>query len=194
MAEKDPVDVRQEQEALQRENRGMLARLSIVAVAMFGFGFALVPFYDHICRALGINSLTARAEIPANTQVDFSRKITIELDANAHNMPWRFRPLVRHLQVHPGQLVQVEYEIANVRSAPVTGQAVPSYGPSRAGAFVRKLECFCFTQQTLGPGETRRMPVTFTVDATLPAEINTMTLSYTFFEVAGAAVPPKGRI
>jgi|CXWL01.1.fsa_nt_gi cytochrome c oxidase assembly protein subunit 11 len=194
MAEKDPVDVRQEQEALQRENRGMLARLSIVAVAMFGFGFALVPFYDHICRALGVNSLTARAEIPANTQVDFSRKITIELDANAHNMPWRFRPLVRHLQVHPGQLVQVEYEIANVRSAPVTGQAVPSYGPSRAGAFVRKLECFCFTQQTLGPGETRRMPVTFTVDATLPAEINTMTLSYTFFEVAGAAVPPKGRI
>jgi cytochrome c oxidase assembly protein subunit 11 len=172
---------------LRRENRGMLTRLSIVAVGMFGFGFALVPFYDHICRALGINSLTARAEIPANTQVDYSRKITIELDANAHNMPWNFRPLVRHLEVHPGQLVQVEYEIANVRSAPVTGQAVPSYGPARSGAFVRKLECFCFSQQTLGAGETRRMPVSFTVDATLPKDINTMTLSYTFFEVAGAA-------
>lgn len=185
---------------LRRENRGMLTRLSIVAVGMFGFGFALVPFYDHICRALGINSLTARAEIPANTQVDYSRKITIELDANAHNMPWQFRPLVRHLQVHPGQLVQVEYEIANVRSAPVTGQAVPSYGPVHSGAYVRKLDCFCFTQQTLGPGETRRMPVSFTVDASLPADIHSMTLSYTFFEVAGAAASaaatpqPKGRI
>lgn len=189
-----------QQAELRRENRGMLTRLSIVAVGMFGFGFALVPFYDHICRALGINSLTARAEIPANTQVDYSRKITIELDANAHNMPWRFQPLVRHLEVHPGQLVQVEYEIANVRSAPVTGQAVPSYGPARSGAFVRKLDCFCFTQQTLGPGETRRMPVSFTVDASLPADINSMTLSYTFFEVAGTAAStapaaqPKGRI
>jgi cytochrome c oxidase assembly protein subunit 11 len=188
------------QAELRRENRGLLTRLSIVAVGMFGFGFALVPFYDHICRALGINSLTARAEIPANTQVDTSRLITIELDANAHNMPWQFRPLVRHLQVHPGQLVQVEYEIANVRSAPVTGQAVPSYGPVHSGAFVRKLDCFCFTQQTLGPGETRRMPVSFTVDASLPADIHSMTLSYTFFEVAGAsasatpATQPKGRI
>lgn len=196
MAEMGPVEVKQEE--LRRENRGMLTRLSIVAVAMFGFGFALVPFYDHICRALGINSLTARAEIPANTQVDTSRLITIELDANAHNMPWRFRPLVRHLEVHPGELVQVEYEIVNVRSAAVTGQAVPSYGPTLSGAYVRKLDCFCFKQQTLGPGETRRMPVTFTVDATLPADINTMTLSYTFFEVAGIASAggekPKERI
>ena len=190
----------QQQAELRRENRGLRTRLSIVAVAMFGFGFALVPFYDAICRALGVNSLTARAEIPANTQVDTSRLITIEFDANAHNMPWQFRPLVRHLQVHPGQLVQVEYEIANVRSAPVTGQAVPSYGPVHSGAFVRKLDCFCFTQQTLGPGETRRMPVSFTVDASLPADIHSMTLSYTFFEVAGtaASVAPaaqsKGRI
>jgi len=189
-----------QQAELRRENRGLLTRLSIVAVVMFGFGFALVPFYDAICRALGINSLTARAEIPANTQVDTSRLITIELDANAHNMPWQFRPLVRHLQVHPGQLVQVEYEIANVRSAPVTGQAVPSYGPVHSGAYVRKLDCFCFTQQTLGPGETRRMPVSFTVDASLPADIHSMTLSYTFFEVAGTAASagsapqPKGRI
>jgi cytochrome c oxidase assembly protein subunit 11 len=100
-------------------------------------------------------------------------------------MPWRFQPVVRHMQVHPGQLVHVEYEVSNVRSAPVTGQAVVSYGPALAGQFVRKLECFCFTQQVLGPGETRRMPVTFVVDAGLPEDINTFTLSYTFFEVAG---------
>ena len=166
-------------------NNRMLTRLSIVAVAMFGFGFALVPFYDHICRALGVNSMVERNELPANTQVDLTRTVTIELDANAHGMPWRFQPTVRHLQAHPGQLVHVEYEVANVRNAPMTGQAVVSYGPALAGRFVRKLDCFCFTQQTLAAGETRRMAVSFVLDATLPADINTLTLSYTFFEVAG---------
>jgi cytochrome c oxidase assembly protein subunit 11 len=152
---------------------------------MFGFGYALVPFYDKICLALGVNSLEVRAEPAANTQVDLTRMVTIEFDANSHGMPWSFRPMVRHMQVHPGQLVQVEYEVSNVRSASVTGQAVVSYGPSLAGRFVRKLDCFCFTQQTLAAGETRRMPVSFVVDSTLPSEINTFTLSYTFFEVAG---------
>ena len=167
------------------DNNRMLTRLSIVAVAMFGFGFALVPFYDHICRALGVNSMVEKSELPANTQVDRTRTVTIELDANAHGMPWRFQPTVRHLKVHPGELVHVEYEVANVRDVPVTGQAVVSYGPSLAGGFVRKLECFCFTQQTLAAGETRRMPVSFVLDAGLPVDINTFTLSYTFFEVAG---------
>ena len=167
------------------DNRRMLTRLSIVAVFMFGFGFALVPFYDRICVALGINSLVARAEPAANTQVDLTRTVTIEFDANSHGMPWSFKPTVRHMQVHPGQLVNVDYEVSNVRSAPVTGQAVVSYGPTLAGRFVRKLDCFCFTQQTLAAGETRRMPVSFVVDATLPADIHTFTLSYTFFEVAG---------
>ena len=170
---------------LTAENRRLFTRLSIVAVAMFGFGFALVPFYDTICKALGVNSLVEGDAIAANSVVDKTRLVTIELDANAHGMPWRFQPLVRHLEVHPGELVHVEYEVANVRTAPVTGQAVVSYGPALAGRFFRKLECFCFTQQTLAPGETRRMPVTFVVDATLPADINTITLSYTFFEVAG---------
>ena len=167
------------------DNRRMLTRLSIVAVLMFGFGYALVPFYDKICEALGINSLEARSEPAANTQVDLTRTVSIEFDANSHGMPWRFEPVVRHMKVHPGQLVHMDYEVSNVRSAPVTGQAVVSYGPSLAGRYVRKLECFCFTQQTLAAGETRRMPVTFVVDATLPADINTFTLSYTFFEVAG---------
>jgi cytochrome c oxidase assembly protein subunit 11 len=166
-------------------NNRMLTRLSIVAVAMFGFGFALVPFYDHICRALGVNSMVERSDEAANTTVDRTRTVTIELDANAHGMPWRFQPVVRHLQVHPGELVQIEYEVVNVRGAAMTGQAVVSYGPALAGRYVRKLDCFCFTQQTLAAGETRRMPVSFVLDASLPAEINTLTLSYTFFEVAG---------
>jgi cytochrome c oxidase assembly protein subunit 11 len=171
--------------AQQQDNRRMLTRLSIVAVLMFGFGFALVPFYEHICRALGVNSLVERSEAAPNTKVDLSRTVIIELDANSHGMPWRFQPVVRHLEVHPGELVQIEYEVANVRGAAMTGQAVVSYGPSLAGQFVRKLDCFCFTQQTLAAGETRRMPVSFVLDAGLPADINTVTLSYTFFEVAG---------
>lgn len=168
------------------ENRRMLRKLSVVAVLMFGFGYALVPFYDAMCRALGVNEfIRADAAPAANSQVDLSRSVTIELDANAHNLPWSFRPLVRHVTVHPGELATVEYEIANVRSEAVTAQAVPSYGPARAGEHFRKMECFCFTQQTLAPGETRRFPVTFVVDAKLPRDVNTITLSYTFFEVAG---------
>ena len=156
-----------------------------VVMAMFGFSFALVPFYDQICRALGVNSLVERNAPVTSTQVDRARTVTIEFDANAHGMPWRFQPAVRHVQVHPGELVQVDYEVANVRSAPVTGQAVASYGPRLAGQYFKKLDCFCFTQQTLAGGETRSMPVSFVIDPALPADVNTITLSYTFFEVAG---------
>ena len=180
MAEAAPVDA-----ARARENRRLLTRLSVVAVLMFGFGFAIVPFYERICLALGVNSLVERADQPANTQIDYSRTVTIELDANTHGLPWRFRPRTAQVAVHPGELVHVEYEIANVRSAAVTGQAVPSYGPALAGQYFRKLECFCFQPQTLAAGETRVMPVTFLVDPALPGDVNTITLSYTFFEVAG---------
>jgi cytochrome c oxidase assembly protein subunit 11 len=168
----------------KQQNRRLSARLAIVALAMFGFGFALVPFYNQICAALGVNSLVAKDEV-VNTQVDASRTITIELDSNTHDLPWRFRPLVNHVQVHPGELTTVEYEVVNVRQAPVTGQAVPSYGPQLAGEYFKKIDCFCFTQQTLGPGETRRMPVTFVVDPKLPRSMTSIALSYTFFEVAG---------
>jgi cytochrome c oxidase assembly protein subunit 11 len=169
---------------LKQENRRLSRRLGVVAVVMFGFAFALVPFYNQICVALGINDLDQPAVV-TNTQVDTSRTVTIELDSNVHNMPWRFRPLVGHVKVHPGEITMVEYEIVNVREAPVTGQAVPSYGPPRAGEYFQKVECFCFTQQTLAAGETRRMPVVFVVDPRLPKDVDTIALSYTFFEVAG---------
>jgi cytochrome c oxidase assembly protein subunit 11 len=151
---------------------------------MFGFAFALVPFYNQICVALGINNVEQPAEA-VNTQVDRSRTVTIELDSNAHNLPWRFRPLVSEVKVHPGELTTIEYEIVNVRGAAVTGQAVPSYGPANAGEYFKKIECFCFTHQTLAPGETRRMPVVFVVDPRLPKDVSTIAVSYTFFEVAG---------
>ena len=167
----------------QRENRRLFIRLALVAAGMFGFGYALVPFYYQICAAWGVNSFGELRAEPVNTQVDASRMVTIELDANAPGLPWRFKPLVRHIEVHPGQLARVEYEVVNERAATVTGQAVPSYGPAAAGEYFKKLECFCFTQQTLAPGETRRMPVLFVVDPKLPRDVNTITISYTFFEV-----------
>ena len=170
--------------SLEKANRRLSTRLAIVAIGMFGFGFALVPFYNQICAALGINSIEAKDEV-ANSQVDFSRTVTIELDSNAHNLPWRFKPLVSHVTVHPGELKTVEYEVINVHGAAITGQAVPSYGPQNAAEYFKKVECFCFTQQTLAAGETRRMPVTFVVDPKLPAGVGTIAVSYTFFEVAG---------
>jgi cytochrome c oxidase assembly protein subunit 11 len=170
--------------SLREENLRLSRRLAVVALAMFGFGFALVPFYEQICAALGVNSLLKPDEV-VNTQVDLSREVVIELDSNAHDLPWRFKPLVNHVTVHPGELTTVEYEVVNVRGAPVTGQAVPSYGPQHAGEYFKKLDCFCFTQQTLAAGETRRMPVTFVVDPKLPRDITSIAVSYTFFQVAG---------
>ena len=170
---------------LRKDNRRLSTRLAIVALGMFGFGFALVPFYDQICAALGVNSLVAKSELPKNSQIDASRTITIEFDSNTRDLPWRFQPTVRHITVHPGELATVEYEVINVRDSAVTGQAVPSYGPAMAGEYFHKVECFCFQQQTLAAGETRRMPVTFVIDPKLPKDVNTIALSYTFFEVAG---------
>jgi cytochrome c oxidase assembly protein subunit 11 len=171
--------------SLRERNRKLSRRLAIVAIGMFGFGFALVPFYQQICAALGVGSLVERAELPKNTQVDASRSVTIEFDSNTRDLPWRFQPAVRSITVHPGEVATVEYEVVNVRGAPVTGQAVPSYGPAMAGEYFHKVECFCFQSQTLAAGETRRMPVTFVVDPKLPRDVTTIALSYTFFEVAG---------
>jgi len=170
---------------LNQQNQRLFAKLALVAAAMFGFGYLLVPFYYQICAAWGVNALGEVREAPVNTQVDRARVITVEFDANAHGLPWRFRPLVNHIQVHPGELATVEYEVSNERSVAITGQAVPSYGPAYAGEYFKKVECFCFTQQTLAPGETRRMPVTFVIDPRLPRDVSSIALSYTFFEVAG---------
>lgn len=169
------------------ENRRLLTRLVLGAAAMFGFGFLLVPFYEKICEVTGINNLLQPDRI-VNTQIDTGRLVTVQFDANIHDLPWRFRPLQGPVRVHPGELTTVVYEVANTRDEPITGQAVPSYAPQLAGQYFLKMECFCFTQQTLGPGEQRTMPVAFVVDPALPAEISTITLSYTFFEIAGRRV------
>ncbi len=163
-----------------------------MALVMFGFGFALVPFYQKICEVTGINDLGKPDELSLNTQVDVSRTLVIEFDANVRDLPWEFRPLTRSIKAHPGEMVQVVYEVRNNSSAPIVGQAVPSYGPGLAAQYMKKLECFCFTRQALAPGETKKMPVQFVVEAGLPSDVSTITLSYTFFELKGAGVAAGG--
>lgn len=168
-------------------NAKTLTRLTVAALGMFGFGFALVPFYYKICEVTGINA-GAEQSLVQNTQIDRSRWVTLEFDANVNeSLPWRFKPATRSMKVHPGQLVQIEYEVSNVGDHPVVGQAVPSYGPARAAAAFRKIECFCFTPQTLAAGETRRMPVLFVLDPGIEAGLSTVTLSYTFFDTTAQA-------
>ena len=170
-----------------RLNAQMLGKLVVVAVLMFGFGYALVPVYKQICELTGINVLTpkdAKVDGIGNTQVDKSRTITVEFDANAQG-PWRFRPTVSSMKVHPGEMAQVVYEVVNTQSRSIDAQAIPSYAPQQASAHFKKLECFCFKQQTLGPNEAKQMPVVFYIDPALPKDVKTITLSYTFFEVAG---------
>jgi cytochrome c oxidase assembly protein subunit 11 len=171
--------------ATARANRRLLAKLLVIACAMFGFGFALVPFYEKICEVTGIRNVFKPDALPANTQVDAARTVTIEFDSNTHNLAWSFKPVQRSVQIHPGELTTVTYEVRNPLGRPITGQAVPSYGPQAAAQYFKKMECFCFQQQTLAPGEVRQMPVVFVVDPRLPQDVHTITLSYTFFEVAG---------
>jgi cytochrome c oxidase assembly protein subunit 11 len=178
--------------ALQRENLKMVGKLGVITLGMFAFGYALVPMYKAICEATGINVLAIgerqvpgnAAQTPANTQVDASRTITVEFDVNVRG-PWHFKPEVRSLQVHPGQLTTVMYEFQNVQDRTMAAQAIPSYAPKQAMAHFNKLECFCFTQYTLAPGEKKAWPVAFVIDPKLPKDVTTITLSYTFFEVGG---------
>jgi cytochrome c oxidase assembly protein subunit 11 len=181
---------------LQRLNRQMMVKLAVVTAGMFAFGYGLVPLYKSICELTGINVLAlgeqsipgVKAQVPANTQVDLSRTITVEFDANSRG-PWDFKPAQRSVQVHPGELTTVMYEFQNVQNRRMSAQAIPSYTPMQAQAHFQKVECFCFNQYTLEPGEKKTWPVVFVVDSKLSKDVKTITLSYTFFEV-GSGTPP----
>lgn len=173
-----------------RDNQKMMGKLLMVTILMFGFGYALVPFYEKICELTGINVLTSKEKLnyeearrfAQNTQVDKSRLVSVEFDANSHG-PWTFKPRLNVTEVHPGELVTVIYEIKNNESRDLAGQAIPSYAPKQSAPHFKKLECFCFEQQSLKAGETREFPVVFVIDPQLPDGIRNITLSYTFFEV-----------
>ena len=179
--------------ALRSDNLRIFGKLVVVTALMFGFGYALVPIYKTICTALGINVLSlaeldvqggARANVK-NTQIDTSRTITIEFDANSRG-PWEFHPAKRSVEVHPGELTTVMYEFKNVQNRTMAAQAIPSYAPQQAMPYFNKLECFCFNQYTLKPGESKQWPVVFVIDPKLSKDVKTITLSYTFFEVGGS--------
>lgn len=169
----------------KQANKQMLIRLLIVVPLMFAFGYALVPLYKTLCDVTGINSLTNKLDYtpPENTQIDRSRTITVEFDANPRNT-LRFKPMQRSIQVHPGELAQVMYQVTNTEAKAITAQAIPSYAPMQAGRYFNKLDCFCFTQQKLQPNEIKKMPVVFIIDPDLPKDVQTITLSYTFFKVS----------
>jgi len=186
---------------VKSDNSRMMGKLLMVAILMFGFGFALVPFYEKICEITGINVLASRdklnyAEAKAfakSTQVDTSRSITIEFDSNIQGS-MTFKPKVGYMTVHPGELATVTYEIVNATSQNLVGQAIPSYAPRHSAGHFKKLECFCFEQQEMAAKQTREFPVVFVIDPKLPADITTITLSYTFFEVAGRAAAASERV
>ncbi len=186
-----------DRDGMRADNRHMVVKLAVIAVAMFGFGYALVPMYRAICDALGVNVLSLAERNAAgigtvdarNMQVDPSRTITVEFDANARG-PWEFKPASRSIDVHPGELATVMYEFRNVQDRSMTAQAIPSYAPKQATAHFNKIECFCFREYTLAPGESRQWPVVFVIDPKLPKDVKTITLSYTFFEVGGKMPAP----
>jgi cytochrome c oxidase assembly protein subunit 11 len=172
------------------ENKTMLKKLAVFTIVMFAFGFALVPIYKKICEVTGVNDF-AKPEQIKNTQIDTSRTIKVEFDANTRHLPWNFKPEITSINVHPGELTTVVYEVSNTTGNAMVGQAIPSYGPTQAAMHFKKLECFCFAKQTFAAQEKRSMPVVFVIDPELPKDINTITLSYTFFEMPGGAPAPN---
>ena len=177
---------------LLRGNVPMVSKLIVIAIGMFAFGYAMVPIYKTFCEMTGINILAmgdrnipgAAPDVAINTQVDTSRTITVEFDANSRG-PWEFKSRLRSLQVHPGELATVIYDFQNVQNRRMAAQAIPSYAPAQAAAHFNKVECFCFKQYTLEPGEKKSWPVVFVIDPKLSRDVKTITLSYTFFEVGG---------
>lgn len=169
-------------------------QLGLFAVAMFGFGFAMVPIYSVLCEVTGIGGRTGvitQTEADAD-KVDADRLVTVEFDTNVNpSLPWTFKAVEYKMRVHPGEMSEAVFVVENKSNKPVVGKAVPSVAPERASVFFNKTECFCFTSQLLEPGESKEMIVRFVVGSELPEDILIMTLSYTFFQVtdnAGVAV------
>jgi cytochrome c oxidase assembly protein subunit 11 len=170
-------------------SKALAARLGAVAVAMFGFGFVLVPVYDAFCKFTGIGGRTAMvAEAIANPVVDANRTVVVEfLALRTEDASWEFRPGVTSLAVHPGQLYSTTFFARNLATSAVVGQAIPRVSPGAAASYFKKTECFCFKPQPFEAGEGRDLGVQFMVDPDLPDYIDRLTLTYTFGTTAAAA-------
>lgn len=176
------------QKAQPNKVRLLLKRLLVVAVLMFGFGYLLVPIYNTMCKQLGINGKTNGAAIVYDSEhafIDKSRTITVEFLTNKGSaLPWDFEPKVHRVKLHPGEMKRVSFFAKNKTGHTMTVQAIPSVTPGIAAKYLKKTECFCFTQQTLDGHEAVDMPLLFHLDPEIPAEVKTLTLSYTMFDVS----------
>lgn len=173
-------------EEVRETNRVTLWKLLLIVPVMLAFCASMVPLYRQICEVLGI---TATRAVAQNTQVDTSRLVKVDFIANLNrNFAWTFEPLEKQVEIHPGAVVTVNYRVTNRLPTATTGRAVPSFAPLQGGLYFNKIECFCFSNQTLQAGETRDMPVTFFVAPTLPGSIGAIALSYTFHDVTAEVV------
>jgi cytochrome c oxidase assembly protein subunit 11 len=164
-------------------NKVLMRKLMLICLAMFAFGFALVPLYDVFCKITGINGKTENVAAAASTRVDKSRQITVEFIANRDpGMPWAFAPKVEQTQVYPGQIKVVNFYAENSTDKAMIGRAVPSVSPGEAAQYFKKIECFCFTEQPLNAHENKLMPVQFYIDPELPSRFTTITLSYRLYD------------
>lgn len=177
---------------MQAANLTLLRRLLLLVLLMFGFAWGLVPLYRVICEVTGLNRVVVADAMPGRDAVQVvARPVLLQLDAMVQpGLPWQVRPLQSRLQVKTGQFIQLQYELHNNSRQQVVGQAIPRYLPAEAAAYVKKLECFCFRQQLFQPGETRRFPVVLVIDRALPAEIDSITLSYSVFDVPQGEARP----
>jgi len=178
----------------------LIGRLLVLVAAAFAFAFALVPLYDVLCQATGFNGKTAgpgvirdgfgvgglKSVTASASGVDTSRTVRVEFTGTVMpGLPWDMRPQTLSLDIHPGELQQVSYLVRNTSNRTITGQAVPSISPGQAAQYFEKIECFCFSQQTLAPGEAKELPLAFIVKSGVGRDISQITLSYTFFSIDG---------
>lgn len=174
---------------LNKDNGKMVIKLVAIVIGMFGFGFALVPLYDVFCDLTGINGKTSNtAAVYESVEVDESRTITVEFITRTNTgMPWEFKAQTRRVDVHPGQMSQVDFLVKNPAGRDIVGQAVPSVSPGTAAIYLNKTECFCFNHQPLAAGEEALMPMKFYVDPQLPKDIKFFTVQYTLYDVTSSA-------
>jgi cytochrome c oxidase assembly protein subunit 11 len=169
-----------------RANRVLTLKLLLFAAGSFGFGFALVPLYDVLCSVTGVGDQKALARAAVVTErPDLNRTITVDFLTDMPSVgTFEFRPVVSHMQVHPGKLYEAHFFAHNLMGRETVAQAVPNVAPSKAAAYFRKTECFCFSPQHFADGEQREMPVRFYVDPALPGYIDRITLAYTFYDAS----------
>ena len=167
----------------------LVLRLLLITTAMFGFGFALVPLYDVFCQVTGINGKTSDvASAVPQGGIDTDRTVTIEFTTSlSPAVKGKFAPAVNSMQVHPGEVHQINFNVTNLAGSARVAQAVPSVSPGLAANYLHKIECFCFNSQDLAAGQTAALPLSFYIDPELPDDINTLTLSYSLFDITPQA-------